>query len=169
MYKINFEKYFKILNWSVIYWGIKSTLIDASSAIDYANKIIENNPKEEEALIIELFILENIDKDEVLLLIGNSVSKERLDEEKSMKILRYIILDSAKKSNKSVHEILDEIGNIYADFNYPSDMNSFVSYMPIEDDNYNPAEHTPEENEQRLFELFNTFLDFELQQIKNYI
>ncbi len=43
--------------------------------------------------------------------------------------------------------------------------NTFISYMPIEDDQYNPSIHTQEENEQRLIENFNNFLKSELQWI----
>ena len=46
---------------------------------------------------------------------------------------------------------------IYADFDYPEDMEKFISYMPIKDD-YNPTEHTREENEKRILKKVYDFL-----------
>lgn len=47
---------------------------------------------------------------------------------------------------------------IYADFDYPEDMEEFISYMPIKDD-YNPTEHTKEENEKRILKKVYDFLE----------
>lgn len=164
MYKIKFSNYFHLINWNVIYWGIKEDLIEAISAVDYANTLIENNPNTHSTLVIDLLILDNITKENVLSLINDNVHPTETDEKSSKKILRYIILDSIKQTEKNTKNILDILEYVYADFNYPSDMKSFIRYMPIEDD-YDPMLYTQKENEQRLIEKFNTFLEFEKQQL----
>lgn len=161
MYKINFDKYIHLLNWNVIFLGIRDDLIDAESAIRYANKLVENNVTEDNSLLVELFILENVEKAEVLRLLYDIVSQD-VTEEYAKKILRYIILDSIEQTKQDDKTILNTIENVYADFDYPEDMASFISYMPVDDTTYNPSAHTLKENEQRLIEKFNMFLKNEL-------
>lgn len=163
MYKINFDKYCKFLNWNILFWGIKNDIIGADSAIHYADKLVENNLIENDSLLVELFILDNIDKDNVLGLLSNIVSQDVTEEYTAKKILRYIILDSIRQTIKDNETILSTIENVYADFDYPEDMESFISYMPVDDPTYTPSEHTLKENEQRLIEKFNKFLKNELQ------
>lgn len=165
MYKINFSAYLKILSWDIIYWGIKNELIEESSAIDYANKLIETNSNNVDSLVIDLFIPASLTKDAVLSLISDYIPQSDEKKTKSIKILRYIILDNVKQTNKSIGEVLNSIERVYIDFDYPTDMSSLIRYMPIEDDDYNPSNHTPEENEQRLFEKFTLFLEEQKKQI----
>ncbi len=163
MYKLNFDKYFKLLNWNVIYIGIKNDIIPADSAIDYANKLVENNILENDSLLIELFILNNAEKKEVLALIDKMTSDEKFNEETSIRILRFLVLDSIEQRNVENRVVLETVESVYVDFNYPEDMNTFISYMPIEDEEYNPSNHTQEDNERRLVEKFNMFLESELK------
>lgn len=169
MYKINFDKYFELLSWNIVFWGIKNDIIEAESAICYANKLVENNFVENDSLFIELFILENVKKNEVLSLISNMTSLNSSDKDTSLKILRYIILDNIRQSKQDNKSVLNSIENVYADFDYPEDMSLFISYMPIENDEYNPTIHTQEENEQRLINNFEMFLKKELQSIRKII
>ncbi len=46
-----------------------------------------------------------------------------------------------------------------------SDMEKFISYMPITD-NYIPIEHTKEENENRLLANLDSFINGKLKEIK---
>ena len=170
MYDISFDNYFKLLNWNIIFWGIKADIISAKSAIDYANALIKRNILKNETLLISLLILDNICKEEVLKLIINIKTNENFNEDESLRILRYIILDNIQESIKDNKEILNNIENVYADFDYPSDMDSFISYMPANDYGYDVSEHTQEENEQRLIKKFNLFLSKEkhwIQQIQS--
>ncbi len=65
------------------------------------------------------------------------------------------------RNDKDPHEILKDAENVFVDFGYPFDMNSFIGYMPVEDSNYTPSEHTQEENEHKLIENLNKFLENE--------
>lgn len=163
MYTIDFNKYLEFLSWDVVYWGIKNDIISAESAVEYANKLIATYLDKDDPLLIELFILENVCKDEVLSLINKRVSPSASKECESLRTLRYIILDGIKHSTKNDKDVIIELENIYADFDYPQDMNPFIGYMPVENDNYNPSVHTQQENEQRLIEKFDLFLQTELE------
>lgn len=69
----------------------------------------------------------------------------------------FIKLHEISQSNLSNKEILNRIETIYADFNYPREIENFVAYMPPQD-NYNPAAHSKEENEIRLISLWKKYL-----------
>lgn len=163
MYSIDVDKYFGYLNWQIICWGIKNDIIDVNCAIDYAHKLVERNVAEDESLVVELFILEDADKSNVIALIEGYISLDSINTELCKRVLRYIILDGINQSGK---DVLNKVEDIYSDFGYPEDMVSFISYMPTEDTEYNPSKHTKEDNEQRLVNKFNEFLQSELQLLK---
>lgn len=166
MYNIEFDNHFNLINWSCIYWGVKEQLIGPENAVIYANKLIEKNYDADIPEIIELLIIDEVNNDNVLSLIKRMVSdKKKLENEKAISIrtLRFIILYEIQKSITDNQELLDEIETIYADFNYPSDMESFISYMPIQDDEYDTSMHSTQENEQHLIDNFNTFMNKEVK------
>lgn len=163
MYKIDCNKYFGLLTWDVICWGIEKDFIGSHTAIDYANEVIENMEAKDASVIVELLILETINKNEVLPLVYRLITEEEKQEIDAMKRLRYIVLDEIRK-NEQGRELLSKAEEVFADFGYPSDMNSFIGYMPIENSDYNPDEHTQEENECRLIEELDSFLEREKRQ-----
>ncbi len=168
MYSINFDRDLNLIDWSCIYWGIKEQFIEPENAIIYANKVIENNPEVNTPEIIELLIIDEVDKDTIMSLIEKMFSdKKELDNKKSSAIrtLRFILLLEIQKNITDNHDLLDEIEEVYADFDYPSDMENFISYMPIIDDEYDVSKHSSQENEQRLVEKFNIFMNNELNTI----
>lgn len=58
----------------------------------------------------------------------------------------------------AIADPLGEVERIYADFDYPESVESFVRYMPASD-GYDPAAHSHEQNVARLFENWKRFLD----------
>jgi hypothetical protein len=50
------------------------------------------------------------------------------------------------------------VEELYADFDYPAEIASFVRYMPS-DPGYNPAEHTSIENEARLYRDWGRYVE----------
>ena len=168
MYSINFDKYFDLINWSCVYWGIKEQLIEPKSAVIYANKIIENNPHEDTPEIIELLIIDKAYKNDVLTLIEKMFPvKKDLDTKKAsaLRTLRLILLLEIKNNVADNQNLLNEIENIYADFDYPTDMEGFISYMPNQDTEYDVSKHSHQENMQHLVDKFNIFIDKEFNTV----
>lgn len=166
MYTVNFDKYFDLISWDCIYWGIRKQLIEPENAVIYANKIIENNPDGDTLEIIELLIIGKADKESVLPLIERMFSdKKDLEKKKSsaLRMLRLILLLEIKETAIDNQGLLDEAEKIYADFDYPLDMECFISYMPVRDDKYDVSKHSLQENLQRLADKFNMFADREFK------
>ena len=144
MLKINFDKYAVLLSWDSIYHGIEKDILSPESAILYAEKIIELNPEIDAPEIISLLVSENTEKDVILSLIKDILSgtpKLINSEESDIRLLRYILLSELKENVQDSKRLLSEIENIYADFDYPSDMEGFIAYMPSSDF-YNASEHS---------------------------
>ena len=168
MYSINFDKYFNLINWSCIYWGIREQLIGPKNAVIYAHKVIENNPNNDTPEIIELLIIDKANKNDVLTLIEKMFSaKKDLNTKKAsaLRTLRLILLLEIKNSITDNQDLLNEIENIYADFDYPTDMEGFISYMPNQDNEYDVSKHSPQENIQHLVDKFNMFIDKEFNAV----
>lgn len=167
MSRINYKRTFDFVDWECIYWGIKEKLIDSEDVITYADETIERNPEANCSEVIELLILDTLDRNTILSLSEKLMSKNRKTEkgkEISVRKLRYAILSEVEycADNK---KMLDMLNDIYAEFDYPRDMAGFISYMPVNDTEYNASEHSNEENESRLIEKFKFFLEKEYREL----
>ena len=157
MYKIDITKHFESLNFEAIYWGIKNDIIDTNAAIEYADAYAIANTDECSQSVIEILLSEDITKEEMLMLLKKASGLKVLQSEtKCMFILRILILSELQ--NKSSNELLLKLEKVYADFDYPSDMNDFIYDMPPED-GYDPSAHSDKENEARLINKFNEFIN----------
>ena len=154
MYNLNIEKYENLLNWTIIYWGIKCDILSPETAVCYADMIVGINPDIDAPEIIELLSAENVQKNNILMQIQKLVSSEISDKERSLKIIRYILLKEIQSSENA----LEEAEKLYVEFDYPEDMEEFIAYMPVRDKSYNPAEHTEAENKQRLVGKLSEFI-----------
>ncbi|WP_313897305.1 DUF2247 family protein [Bacillus cereus group sp. BfR-BA-01380] len=65
-----------------------------------------------------------------------------------------------------VKELLNKIVEVYADFDYPEDMERFINYITPRD-GYNPLLYSEEEHIVRLISFFNDFLHKEQQYLQN--
>ena len=135
-----------------------------------ALKTFDNKLKENETLSEEEFELSWKIKDllEVLETI-EKIPNIQLNSKKQMATaknkIRIAIIANLRESEKNISKLFEKINLIYEVFDYPFDMESFISYMPTDDD-YIPKEHTQEENEKRLLSRLDSFIH---EQIRLYI
>jgi hypothetical protein len=166
MYKLNILDDIKVpINWSIVYCGIKNCLLDIEVAKDYAMRLLEKNDdvSQEEldlawGLEDKLKILEKIEK------IPHIQLENEENMEQASNAIRIAILSYIRKSEKCLDDLFQKVDIVYADFNYPADMEGFISYMPINNEHIivNP---TREENEKRLLDRIDSFIS---EQIKKY-
>ena len=70
----------------------------------------------------------------------------------------FILLAWVFNNKAQFADPLDEVESIYADFDYPVEVEPFVRYMPPKD-GYDATQHSAEQNRERLFALWKEFLD----------
>ncbi|KAA6450396.1 DUF2247 family protein [Bacillus swezeyi] len=162
-------------DWKTLYVGLKLGLIESSDITDFAVEFLTSNPESNNQNIIQLAwgdndidyarILENLIKDSNVndLFPGSDVWN--FEKRK----WRFGILMYFKKIYQDdFGELLNKVAEVYADMEYPEDMDSFINYL-TPTDGYNPSLHSQEENTARLINLFNMFLNKEKQYLKNNI
>lgn len=163
-----FKKYGIEVKWSTIYWGIKNNLLDAKSVSDYAVNFIDDYPDMDSPELLEL-AWDNDNESKAIELLETIERKEpdvfKLSDSLDINRWRYCIVKSIRESELSYSEILDKIELIYADFDYPVELAGAVRYMPPQDE-YNPSEHSKEENEQHMISKIDDFLEQEKESLR---
>jgi hypothetical protein len=151
--------------------GVKYNLLDRVEIENYTTHYLLQNPEETNPCITELTFLQKNEND-IAFLISQALTKKekniRSDSQEwfiEKRKLRLCLLLNLKKSIPDHRALLERIAEVYAYFDYPSDMEEFVYYMPAK--NYDPSKHSLEENEQRLIVLFNLFLEKEKEYLQN--
>lgn len=155
-------------DWRTLYVGININLIDYNELTIYALKIMEDNEYEDDEFINELAwgIEENL-KGEILtkillkfnfdMLIPQSASWEL-----EVRKLRYAILNYLNNTIDDDNELLKKVEEVYADFNYPQEMEGFIAYMPAKE---NIATNSIEDNIKRMINNLDKFLIVEKKEV----
>ncbi|NOT59945.1 MAG: DUF2247 family protein [Acidobacteria bacterium] len=146
-----------LLTWHDALWGYERQLIGWLDIVNLAEDQLcagSDNPLEIE--------LSGLGKSETQL-IGETLRKLANIEpsEKGIdsgKIWLFLQLAWLFKNRTDVIDALGEVETIYADFDYPLEIEGFVRYMPVTDD-YDPSQHSREENERRLFSKWQQYLN----------
>ena len=137
-------------------WGYEHELLILPSVVEIAvNSLIEGS---DNPLVIELAGLTEKDYwrvKEILKELSDDVSSPTTGYE--FKKWLYLILDWIYANLDSFPNPLATVEEVYADFNYPQEIEQFIRYMPAID-SYDPSKHTQEENEQRLYQKWREYL-----------
>ncbi|MCR6095426.1 DUF2247 family protein [Salipaludibacillus agaradhaerens] len=163
IFKQNKIKY----DWSTLYVGLKLDLIRYSDIVNYAVEFLTNHPDTSNQNIIQLAwggddinyesLLEHILKDSHI----NDFNLETDVWQHEKRKWRFGILAYLKMKHQDDFEgLLNKVTEVYADFDYPEDMDSFISYLEPKD-GFNPLHYSKEENVSRLINLFNDFMNQE--------
>ncbi|CAK7019983.1 DUF2247 family protein [Saezia sanguinis] len=102
--------------------------------------------KDEHGLITSLAIKDDAEHQsiyELLKKVAGSLSDYNTDK------WLYIILLYIFNNREKYKDPFEEVEMVYADFDYPEEIESFVRYMSPKD--YNPRQYSFEENIQRLY------------------
>ena len=148
-------------DWRTLYVGISVNLIECSELTIYALKVMENNEYKDDEFINELaWGIEDNLKGELLtkmllkfnldMLIPQSASWEL-----EIRKLRYAILNYLNSTIDDANELLKKVEEVYADFNYPQEMEGFIAYMPVKD---NVAANSIEDNIKRMINSLDNFI-----------
>jgi len=153
------------VDWYVIYWGIKNKFLNLDVVHDYVCKKIERNIKVSEEEIELLWESDNLTN--ILDIIEKMPEFQNNIEENITKAkdkIRIAIIIFLRKTIYNIPKLLEKIDMIYEDFDYPKDMEKFISYMPI-DDNYISTNYSLDESRDYLLSNLDLFIK---EQIKKY-
>lgn len=143
------------LDWCDMLWGYERMLIGWSDAVGFAKDRSTGQYDED---IIEL---SEVGKDtdfrvgELLRVL--SLRQGECDEDRSRHRWLKLVLGWLLRSRSNYVDPLAEVESIYADFDYPVEIESFVRYMPVTD-GYDASMHSLEENEKRLYVNWEEYL-----------
>lgn len=140
------------LTWTDILYAIKSNLLSPDSAIAHAVVQISKTEEHNQVLfdLASLFDGESIQPylDQLASL------EEGLDESELNEKWLYLLLDWIFENKDKYTDPLGMVEEIYADFNYPESIISFVRYMPSD----GPFLETTELNELQLYQKWKKYL-----------
>ncbi|MEI3613624.1 DUF2247 family protein [Pseudogracilibacillus sp. SO30301A] len=169
VFKQNNIKY----DWRTLYVGFKLNKLKKSDISNYAVEFLVAHPDVNNKDIVELAWGDDyIDYESLLIdILQESTGQENILDAKTWKCedrkWRFCILAYLKvKYHNDYGMLLDRIAEVYADFQYPEDVDSFINYLEPKDD-INPANYSKEVNINRLINIFNEFLKQEQQELQN--
>lgn len=169
MYNLNiFDKYNINITWSDVYYGVDKNLLDLNCVSEYAVRCLETETNDSQEIIDLAW--ESGDRLYLLETMADIIHREsQLEAHQFQSVIKwqYCIIKNLKDVQKNFIELSNSLDEIYADFDYPEDMEEFVSYMPIKD-GYKPKEHSKEENIQRKINKIDEFLDKKIREIHSF-
>jgi hypothetical protein len=144
------------LSWRDALWGYERQLIGWRGIVDLALDRAAHGANE--ASVIQLAGAGKEQAHQVGELLRSLAAPESVggDSDSRDKWV-YLVLAWLFENRAEFEDPLEEVERIYADFDYPPDVERFVAYMPPVED-YDPAQHSAEENEKRLIEAWRTYL-----------
>lgn len=152
-----------LLSWQDVLWGYERQLIGWSSVVDLAeNRVLRGADNPTEIELASLGKSETQKVGELLRVLADNESDEA-DSTADKKWL-FLVLAWLFEKRADVSDPLNEIEAIYADFDYPSEIEMLVGYMPTTD-GYDPSQHSTKENKARLFSRWKQYLSEAEQKI----
>jgi hypothetical protein len=140
------------LNWSELKFGLDHQLLKPRAAIDRATEQVCETSQPSQDLL-DLIPLSEADR--VRELVNRLASRETpVSNEHVRKKWLFIVLAGLFDCRESTVDPLGFVEEVYADFDYPSEIESFVRYTPMEGDSLG----NQEQNEARLFANWNDYL-----------
>jgi|26BtaG_2_1085354.scaffolds.fasta_scaffold16958_2 hypothetical protein len=119
------------LTWNDISWSYKNNILDLEYVEHYVNNLLNSGNDTDFNLSVYLDFAEGSEYDvasrmDNLFKILSENKKDIISKRWLYIILKYIYI--TRNSYENPFQLIDDI---YADFDYPTDIESFVSYMPI--------------------------------------
>lgn len=141
------------LNWADVIYGLKIGLFSEDDAIMYSTERVANSthPAEDEINIALLFKGENIHP--YIDRIVQSITEEQEDEAKTKVV--FILLNWLYENMNKFTDPLEVVEWIYADLDYPKEVEPFVRYMPTKEKSLG----TIEKNINRIYKNWKKYLE----------
>lgn len=155
-------------DWRTLYVGISVNMIYCNEITIYALKVMCDYKYDDNDFINELaWGIEDNRKNEILtkMLIKfnlDMLTSDSQDWNLEIRRLRYVILNYLRSKIKDNNELLKKVEEVYADFNYPQDMDEFIAYMPVKG---SVLMNSIEDNNKRIINNLDNFLESEKNEL----
>jgi len=153
-----FEKAGLRLDWTDVHVGLAAGYIEPREAVLRAEEYWSHYPDEENVLIHELAAARPDEQDAIRQIVAKLASSENGDVERAKRKWRYLFLRQVFAQQTGPRQLLLDIERVYADFDYPEEMEPFIYHMPASED---ISGLTPDQARQRLIALAREFLERE--------
>lgn len=151
------------LSWCDIKWGYENNLLTSNTNKKAENSLLTENYTNTE---LELsFLIPSESNDITPLLMNYVLTLKKMNMRTLVKKWLYVILSWLWANRESFEDPLDEVENIYTDFDCPAEMDSFIKYMPPTD-GYDPSLYSYAENINRLMKNWESYLQKSAEKYK---
>lgn len=142
-----------VLSWREVRFGVVEGLLDPRAAIDIALDQLDTKGEPSAALLE----LASLGRDESVMPLVEQLanSEPPCDEESIRDKWLHIVLAWLYEHRAEFSDPLQTVEEVYADFDYPEQIASFVRYMPMQ----GPDLGSRVANERRLFERWKVFVE----------
>lgn len=144
-----------VLNWKDIIWAVERGIFSWKDVREFAVGRLDG--------MFPTFDIENeismLDKDDASEIMSLARSAASIDSEFGSvpDRWRFLLLKWIYENRSSFANPLGAVEELYAEFDYPQDMESFVSFLPPSD-GWDPTKHNALENEARLLGNWRAYL-----------
>lgn len=147
------------VSWFDIKWGYEKGFIGLESIIKHAEHMCSLDQASQ--IELELSFKTKMDIHEIESITEYlSASCINPDESITKEKWLYLVLSWVLFNKVNYSKPLEVVESIYADFDYPESIESFIGYMPA-NDGYDPSIHSDTENKERLFKNWEKYLERE--------
>lgn len=116
-----------VLDWSIIYFGIKNGFFDESVAIEFAISEVEDGKTTSDQVLEISFLFKG---ESVFPFIEELASIEGVNADELKEKLLFIIMQWLFDTRQEFEDPFGMVEEIYADFDYPEEIAKIVRYMP---------------------------------------
>ncbi len=145
------------LSWQDALWGVNNQMMELRETVNLAkNRVFAGSDDRRETELAWLDPSYTYRADELVRELA--ASEEAVDETLIQKKWLYLTLSWMFEHRTEIDDPLTEVESVYANFDYPEEIENFVRYMPPTD-GVDPKSYSKEENEQRMMEKWRWYLD----------
>jgi hypothetical protein len=152
------------LTWSELAYGYSKQFLGWRTPVEFAAKKVQQGQADR-----DVRELASVGKDQVWKvseLLQQLAAKEgREPASASREKWLFIFLRWLYENRDRFEDPLQEVEEVYADFDYPEAMKGFVRFLPPTD-GYHPELHSKEENRERLYRLWREYLEKEARRFR---
>jgi hypothetical protein len=146
------------LQWSDVIWGVEHGLLTWKDVRNFALYRLSNPQSTTFDVENSIVALGKDNASEIMDLARDAASYNSpiVVDQQNEKWL-FLLLKWAYENRSSIPYPLGVVDELYADFGYPENLEPFVAFLPPKD-GWEPLKHTAQENEERLFRNWESYL-----------